>query len=84
MFKKLAIASGVVMAGVLAVAQNTMAAFTVSSSTLATQTSGYLTTVYDYLTSQLSDGGVFLFGVVIVILAIIIHLAWRKLRSVFG
>lgn len=56
--------------------------FTLATSTLATISGGYLTLVWDHLVSILGNGGIFLFGVVITVLAIVVHFAWRGLRRV--
>ena len=88
MFKKLfagfGIAAGSALSALAMSAQAHAAAFAVSTSTLNNQTGGYLQTTYDYVSSQLADGGLFLFGVVITILTIVIWLAWNKLRHIFG
>lgn len=84
-FSKFAVGASLGLIGIASATASALAApFTVSTSTLAAQNGGYLNQVYDYITSTLGDAGVFLFGVVLVLIAVVVHFAWRKLRQVFG
>jgi len=60
------------------------AQFIVSSTALNTVNGSFMTATYDYISSSLSSGGVFLFGLVMTILTIVVWLAWNKIRHIFG